>query len=325
MSELSLIVPVFNEEISIEPFLARVIPLLENITTSYEVLFCLDPSTDQTASMIESFIEKNDNIRLITLSRRFGQAEATFAGIEQARGQYLVTLDVDLQDPPELIEEMLKKGRLGFDVVYSKRLSRVNESFLKLQTAKLGYAVMSYLSNGAIEKECGDYRLFSRRVAKELCALQERHLFLRAQIPLVGFKSTTISYHRQDRAKGEGHYNQFFGSIKMGLDGIFCFSAKPLLLIFFTAVSLFVPSLLWFIKEAMVALMGKQTASSTSYIIASISFFSSLQLFSLSLMSEYIARILTETQRRPRYIIDKIVEPKTIQEKSDAREVEVTE
>jgi dolichol-phosphate mannosyltransferase len=324
MTELSLIVPVFNEEESITPFLQCVLPILEKHCRAFEIIFCLDPCTDDTEAVIARALEKDSRLKLITLSRRYGQAEATFAGIEHAKGQYIITVDVDLQDPPELMPKMLEQARKGFDVVYSKRLSRVNESWLKMKLAKFGYGLMSHLSNGLIQKECGDYRLISRRVAEQLLALKERHLFLRAQIPLVGFSSTILPYHRQDRACGNGHYNRYIGSIKMGLDGIFCFSAKPLLLIFISAVLLFLPSTAWLLKQAVSALLGSQVASGQVLLIASIAFFTSLQLFALSLVSEYIARIYTETQGRPRYIVDKVMERQDADTRQSPKTTETT-
>lgn len=305
MIDISVIVPVFNEEKSISPFLVRLLPVLESISKNYEVIFCLDPSSDNTKKVIHDNINKNNRISLINFSNRVGQANATFAGIEQSSGNYVVTIDVDLQDPPELIKEMYNKAQSGFDVVYSKRLSREGESKIKCLIADLGYAVMSFLSKGSIQKDCGDYRLISKKVVSNLKKLNERHLFLRGQIPLIGFKSTIVTYHRDSRYLGQGNYNRYWGSIKMGLDGIFCFSTKPLLLIFIAALCLFIPSTLWLLKNLLFSIWQTHTTTN-QFMIAFFSWLTSLNLFALSLVAEYIGRIYGEVQKRPRYIIDNI-------------------
>jgi dolichol-phosphate mannosyltransferase len=305
---LSVIVPVYNEASSIEPFLARLIPTLTSMQVCYEVIFCLDPSSDNTEQLIKQAIANNPAIKLIILSRRFGQAAATMAGLEKAKGEYAVTIDVDLQDPPELIEAMYAKGRQGFDVVYSRRIARKGEPRLKKLSAFLAYKLLSKLTNKLIPFNCGDYRLLSQKVVKEILAMQEKNPFLRGLIPYVGYQYAVIDYHREKRNSGKTKYNRYFGSIKMGLDGVWGFSTKPLTLIFFVGFSLFIASMLWFGIQLTGLLFGLFAYYRDLMLIAAMAFFSSLQLLALSLISEYLMRIYNQSLNRPLYIIDKFID-----------------
>lgn len=188
---LSIVVPVYCEEKGIDPFLERMEGVVERIGCRYEILFCLDPSPDQTYGVIKKNIMRNQNIRLLQFSRRFGQPAATMAGILNCDGDICVVIDVDLQDPPELVTEMVNKWKEGYDVVYAQRTNRKGETFIKKLVARIGYQVINAMGEVEIPVNTGDFRLMSRRVIEQLRTLNEHHGFLRGLVALVGFKPRT--------------------------------------------------------------------------------------------------------------------------------------
>ena len=192
MTEISIVVPVRNEEESIKPDLDRSVKVLDNIGKEYEIIFSLDPSTDKTEKIIQEEIQKNKNIKLLVFSRQFGQPAATMAGIFNCKGSYCVVIDVDLQDPPEVIEDLYKRIKNDYDVVYAKRKSRKGETFIKKIVSSVAYYVINQLSEINIPRDTGDFRILSRRVVEELKKLNESHGFLRGMVAFVGFKQTYL-------------------------------------------------------------------------------------------------------------------------------------
>ena len=195
---------------------------------SYEILFCLDPSPDRTEEVIAAEIQRNPRIRLIVFSRRFGQPAATMAGIMTARGAASVVIDVDLQDPPEVIPALYAKLREGYEVVYARRLSRKGETLVKRAVAHVAYLVINALSDVDIPRDTGDFRIMTRRVMEELRRLNETHGFLRGLVAYVGFRQAAVDYERDSRLQGKGKYNRLTGSWRIGMNGIVGFSTKPL-------------------------------------------------------------------------------------------------
>ena len=202
--EISVVVPVYREESNIGPFLHRLEPVLDGISPSYEILFCLDPSPDNTETEIIRHIERNPNIRLLVFSRRFGQPAATMAGILASNAKTCVVIDVDLQDQPELITDLHRKLQEGFEVVYAQRRSRKGETAVKRLISYFGYATINRLSDVPIPRNTGDFRIMTRRVVEELRRLNESHGFLRGLVAYVGFKQTFIQYDRDERFTGRG-------------------------------------------------------------------------------------------------------------------------
>jgi polyisoprenyl-phosphate glycosyltransferase len=188
--DISVVVPVYKEEASIRPFLARMEPVLEAISERYEIVFCLDPCPDKTEQVIVEEIQRNRRIKLVVFSRRFGQPAATMAGITISKGAACAVIDVDLQDPPEILGEMHAKMKDGFDVVYAKRRSRKGETIPKRMISWVGYGVINKLSDVEIPRNTGDFRIMSRRVCDELSRLNEGHGFLRGLVAYVGFPQT---------------------------------------------------------------------------------------------------------------------------------------
>jgi polyisoprenyl-phosphate glycosyltransferase len=305
--DLSVVVPVYKEEANIAPFVERMEAVLKSLGVSYEILFCLDPSPDRTEEVILAEIARNPNIRLVVFSRRFGQPSATMAGLFMCRGVAAVVIDVDLQDPPELIGPMLARLRQGYEVVYAKRRSRQGETLVKKIVSKFGYWVIGKLSDVQIPRDTGDFRIVTRRVIEELRALNETHGFLRGLVAYVGFKQTFVEYDRHERAHGAGNYNPLVGSLKIGLNGLISFSSRPLQIMSVAGAvvagfSFFVG--LWYVLQK---LLGFNLTPGLPTTVLVITFFAGVQLLSLGLIGEYVGRIYDEVKRRPMFIVDRRV------------------
>lgn len=308
MSSISLVVPVYNESRNINPFLSRVEPILENISADYEILFCLDPSPDNTEEVISQAIERNPRIKLIVFSRRFGQPAATMAGILMSKGESCVVIDVDLQDPPELIPTMYDKLQEGYEVVYAKRRTRKGETLIKRWVAYFGYKVINKLSEIEIPRNTGDFRIMTRRVIESLRGLHETHGFLRGLVAYVGFKQTFVEYDRDERFSGAGNYNRFLGSLKIGLNGLISFSSRPLQMMSIIGATIAGFSFLLGLWYVIQKIIGFNLSPGLSTTVLVVTFFSGVQLLCLGLMGEYVGRIYDEVKRRPMYIVDRIVQ-----------------
>src|SRR5688500_15594728 len=225
---LSIVVPVYKEEKNVPEFLRRIRPILSGITEDYEIIFSLDPSPDRTEDVVLEHRAKDERIKLLKFSRRFGQPMATLAGLQYSSGEAVVVMDVDLQDPPELLDEMITKWREGYDVVLPQRRQRTGEPFIKKLVAETGYKVINKIADVRIPPNTGDFRLMSRRVVSEIVKLKESHGFLRGMVAVVGFKQAIIPFDRPARFAGETNYNRFLGSLRIGFNGIFCFSTYAL-------------------------------------------------------------------------------------------------
>jgi dolichol-phosphate mannosyltransferase len=305
--DLSVVVPVYKEEANVPPFLERMEAVLKSLGGSYEIIFCLDPSPDRTEEVILEEIGRNPNIRLIVFSRRFGQPSATMAGLLLCKGAACAVIDVDLQDPPELIPELYARLHEGYEVVYAKRRSRKGEPAVKRVVAKLGYWLIAKLSDVQIPRDTGDFRIMTRRVIEELRALNETHGFLRGLVAYVGFKQTFVEYERQERAHGQGNYNRLVGSLKIGLNGLISFSSRPLQLMSLAGAVVAGFSFLvglWYVAQK---LLGINLTPGLPTTVLVVTFFAGVQLLSLGLIGEYVGRIYDEVKRRPMFIIDRKV------------------
>ena len=304
---ISVVVPVYKEERSIRPFLLRLESVMSKMGVTYEVIFSLDPSPDRTEEIILEEINRNSAIKLLIFSRRFGQPAATMAGIFRAKGEACVTIDVDLQDQPELIEPMYAKLKEGYEVVYAKRRSRKGETVVKRVISAFGYFLINKLSDVAIPRDTGDFRIMTRRVIEELRELNETHGFLRGLVAYVGFKQTFILYDRDERFADAGKYNRLTGSLKIGLNGLIGFSSRPLQLMSFAGMGIAIFSFLlgvWYLAQK---LLGVNLTPGLPTTVIAITFFSGIQLLGLGLMGEYIGRIYDEVKHRPQNIVDRKV------------------
>ena len=305
MIEISVVVPVRDENENIKPFLQRTENVLNTIGKSYEIIFALDPSSDNTEKVILDEIKRNKNIKLLVFSRQFGQPAATMAGILNCKGSYCVIIDVDLQDPPEIIEQLYKKIISGYEVVYAKRKNRKGETIFKKIISSFGYFLINKLSDVRIPKDTGDYRIITRKIINHLKELNESHGFLKGMVAYVGFNQSFIEYDREHRRAGKSKYNKFLGSLKIGFNGLIGFSSRPL---FFMSIVGFIIALLSFLLGLWYffqKILGIDLTLGLTTTVILISFFAGVQLLGLGLLGEYVGRIYDEVKKRPKYILDK--------------------
>jgi glycosyltransferase involved in cell wall biosynthesis len=301
---LSLVAPVKDEEEAIGPFIARVSPILDGLFAdgAWEILFVDDGSEDNTLAAILAAHRADPRVRAVSLSRNFGKEAALTAGLDHAAGQAVIPIDVDLQDPPEVIGAMLAKWRDGYEVVYGVRTNRQSDSLPKRLTADLYYRAHNYLSSDKIPEHAGDFRLLDRSVVEIIKAMPERNRFMKGLFAWSGFRQAAVEYERAPRAVGRTKF-RYWKLWTLALDGITSASTMPLriwsyigvVIAFFTllyAVWVVVKTILW----------GSDVAGYPSLIVA-ILFFGSVQLISLGVLGEYVGRILIETKRRPLYVV----------------------
>lgn len=304
--ELSLIVPVKDEETAIVPFLDRVLPLLEGLdddaSRSFEILFIDDGSSDSTLERLRSANASDGRIRAISFSRNFGKEAAISAGLDEARGAAVIPLDVDLQDPPEIIGAMLAQWRQGSDVVYGVRDNRKTDSLPKRLTADLYYRAHNRLSSDKIPEHAGDFRLLDRKVVEVIRRLPERNRFMKGLFAWAGFRQSSISYHREERKLGDSKFN-YWKLWTLAVDGITSASTVPLRVWSYVGGLVALGALLYALYIVIRTLaFGIEVPGYPSLMVA-ILFLGGLQLLSLGVLGEYVGRILTETKQRPIYIV----------------------
>jgi polyisoprenyl-phosphate glycosyltransferase len=304
MPDLSVVIPTYNERASVPLVYERLAATLDGTGLEWEIIFSVDPSIDGTEQAIVALHERDPRVKMLRFSRRFGQPAATLAGMRAASGNAVVVIDCDLQDPPELIGQMVDRWREGFDVVYAQRRSRKGETLAKRVVSTIGYRVIRRIADVEIPPNTGDFRLMSRRVVNHVVALDEAHGFLRGLVAVVGFPHTSVLYDRDPRAAGKGKYNRFLGSLVIGLNGIVGFSRYPLHVISLTGVVLSICAGLFALAYFISKLAGFPFPTGNPTIVILVSFFAGIQLLSLGVMGEYVGRIYEEVKNRPRYIVE---------------------
>jgi len=302
--ELSIVAPVYNEEGNIKEFVRRISSVVTPLVDSHEIVFVVDPSTDQTIDRIASEAVANSSVRGIVLSRRFGQPMATIAGLDSCKGRAAVVMDCDLQDPPELIPEMIAKWREGYDVVCARRRGRDGETFVKLLVSKIGYAVIERFGDVPIPRDTGDFRLISRRVITELQRFPEAHGFLRGLVALIGLRQAEVMFDRPARFTGTGKYNRLVGSLRIGFNGVIAFSSALLNLSTMLGLTAALASFLTALSYTIAKLAGAGFPLGNPTIVALVLLLGGLQLICLGITGQYVGRIYDEVKRRPRYIVD---------------------
>lgn len=300
---LSVVVPVYNEEKNIPPLLKRLKGVLKDLGCGYEIIFSMDPSTDSTEELILEERRQDPNIKLLKFSRRFGQPAATLAGIHYAAGDACVVIDADLQDPPELIKEMVAKWKEGYDVAYAQRIEREGETWMRKAVAYAAYWLINHISDIKIPRNTGDFRLMSRTVVDWIKTLKEGHGFLRGLVGYVGFSQVAIPYNRDARYGGKTKYNKFFGSFTIGFNGIVGFSRYPLHLISIMGLIFSGFSFLLGFTYLFLKLINFNIVWGNPTIVILVSFAAGVQLLSLGIMGEYVGRIYDEVKGRPIYIV----------------------
>ena len=302
---LSVVVPVYKEEKNVPEFLRRLRPILGAVTEDYEIIFSLDPSPDRTEEVILEQRAADPRVKLLKFSRRFGQPMATLAGLQYSSGEAVIVMDVDLQDPPELIGQMVAKWREGHDVVLPQRRERTGEPWIKKAVAATGYKVINKIADVRIPPNTGDFRLMSRRVVAEVVKLKESHGFLRGMVAVVGFRQAIIPFDRPARFAGETNYNRFLGSLRIGFNGIFCFSTYALTLSTWLGFAVSGFSFLLTAIYLFYKLMGWPIAWGNPTLVILVSFLGGIQLISVGILGEYIGRIYEEVRSRPKFIVER--------------------
>ena len=307
MKKVSVVIPVYLEEEVIDECYNRITKVLEELNDryDYEVIFVNDGSTDRSLEMLEEIAKKNERIKVLSFSRNFGHQAAVTAGLKYVSGDAIVIIDADLQDPPEVIPDMLKEWENGYEVIYGKRKVREGESKFKLFTAKAFYSTINKLSDVEIPKDTGDFRLVDRKVVDVVNSLPEHNKFLRGLFSWVGFKQYAYEYERNVRFAGKSKY-PLGKMLKLASDGIISFSTKPLKVIggigmISVAISIII---LIYTILSFIFKWNNLTAGWTS-LMCTMTFLGGMILISFWMMGEYIARIYDETKGRPQYIIDK--------------------
>ena len=306
MKKISVIVPMYFEEAVVSECYSRLKEVLINLKKyEYEIIFVDDGSRDQTLTILEKIALANKNVKIISFSRNFGHQAAVGAGLRYSTGDAVIIIDADLQDPPELIPQMIELWENGNDVIYAKRKSREGETKFKLFTAKMFYRILNDLSDVSIPKDTGDFRLADRKVVDVINSLPEHNKFFRGLFSWVGFKQAPIEYERKERFAGETKY-PLNKMIKLAKDGIFSFSTKPLRFVTKLGIISMIISILILIYSLLSFAFdwNNLTAGWTS-IMVTITFFAGVQLISLGMIAEYIGRIYEESKNRPSYIINK--------------------
>jgi glycosyltransferase involved in cell wall biosynthesis len=304
---ISLIIPVYNEESSLDAFIASATQALEALKLPFELLFVNDGSSDQTLARLVARSQVHPAIRVVNLSRRFEKEAALTAGLDFARGDVAIPIDVDLQDPPELIGRFIELWREGYDVVYGLRASRDSDDASKRFTAKLFYKFFNRLSPVKIPEDAGDFRLIDRRVVEVLKMLPERNRFMKGLFAWVGFRSIGVPYQRGARRAGESKWN-FWRLWNFALDGLIGFSTLPLRIWIYAGIFSALLSFLYAIGIILrVIFLGIDVPGYAS-LMTVVLFMGGIQLLSLGIIGEYLGRLFLESKRRPLYVIDGVFE-----------------
>ena len=302
LPDISVIVPIHNEEGNLPVLHERLTAVLQGMQVHYELLLVNDGSQDRSLACIRELAQQDPQVRYIDLSRNFGHQVAVTAGLDHCRGNAVVIIDADLQDPPELIADLYNRHKEGFEVVYAKRRQRKGESALKRWTAKLFYRILRRLTKIDIPLDTGDFRIIDRKVVAVLRQMPEQNKFLRGQIAWAGFRQTSVEYDRDERLSGKTSYT-YGKMIRFALDGITAFSEAPLR--FITMAGFFVSGIafLLIIYTVLSYFFSKGYQTGWASQMISFLFIGGIQLIGIGIIGEYLARIGANSRQRPMYIV----------------------
>ena len=302
-ARLSVIVPCYNEEAGLREAHHRLSAVLRQLPgLDFEIIYIDDGSRDSTVAVLRQLQAEDDRVRVICLSRNFGHQTAVTAGLEHAAGDCVVLIDADLQDPPELIAEMVGRWRDGYEVVYGVRTNRDGETRFKLWTANAFYRLMNRLSKIKIPLDVGDFRLIDRKVVDALLAMPERDRFLRGMVTWVGFKQVAVFYRRAPRLAGESKY-PLLKMIEFATDGILSFSLAPLRLVTWTGFAAIGVAFAGIVYAVLLRLLSHDWVRGWASLFVAVLFMGGVQLISLGIIGEYIGRIYGEVKQRPLYFV----------------------
>lgn len=302
---ISLVVPVFNEEDAVPIFHQAIKTNQELAAYDMEIIFVNDGSTDDTAQVVKKILQDEHNIKLINFSRNFGKEPALFAGLQHAQGDVVIPIDVDLQDPIEVIPRLIEKYLDGAEVVLAKRVDRVSDSWMKRRTAEAFYWVHNKISKPKIESNVGDFRLMSRKVVDEIIKLEETQLFMKGILSWVGFKTEIVEYTREKRVIGDTKFNAW-KLWNLAVEGITSFSTVPLKIWTYIGLVISLCSFLYAIAIIIDKLLFGNNVSGYSSIMVSLLFLGGVQLIGIGVLGEYVGRIYMESKKRPRYIVSEV-------------------
>jgi len=300
--ELSLVVPMYNELAVLDAFFARVIPILEAVTQRYEVIGVDDGSTDGTLARLCAMHLANRRIKLVALSRNFGKEAALSAGLDFARGAAVIPIDADLQDPPELIAELVAAWRQGYQVVLARRVDRDGDSLPKRLSARLFYRVINRLSEVPIPEDVGDFRLLDRRVVEALRQLPERMRFMKGLFAWAGFRQTAVEYHRPARAAGRSKWS-YWRLWNLALGGVTSFSTTPLRMWTYVGLTTALSGLLYLGYILARTLLHGVDVPGYASLICILLISSGLNMIGLGILGEYLGRVFMEVKQRPLYLV----------------------
>ncbi|MEA2752259.1 MAG: polyisoprenyl-phosphate glycosyltransferase [Myxococcales bacterium] len=300
--EVSLVIPIYNEEEVLPQLDRRLLEMLDKLGVDSEVVFVDDGSKDRSLEILRAMVAREPRYRAISFSRNFGHQRAITSGMDATRGKAIVIMDADLQDPPEVIVEMLAKWRSGYDVVYGRRRSRSGESWFKLITAKIFYRLFAAMIPIEVPLDTGDFRLMSRRVVVALRELRETHRFVRGLVAWVGFKQTAVEYDRAARFAGETKY-PLRKMLAFAFDGIMSFSVLPLRMATYLGLLVGAASVLYAISAIVAHSFFNATVAGWTTTVVLVSFLFSVQLLVTGVLGEYVGKIYEEVKSRPLYVV----------------------
>ena len=304
MKKISIIVPAYNEEESIPYLEKRLVTLMDNMKNyEFEVLFVNDGSKDKTLELIKELRKKDERFCYVNFSRNFGKEIAMIAGLDYATGDAIILIDADLQDPPELIPELVKYWEQGYDDVYAKRKSRKGETFLKKFTSKMYYKVLQSLTNVEIQKDTGDFRLLDRRCVNALKKLRESQRCSKSIFSWIGYNKKEVLYDRDPRIAGKTKWN-YKKLVDLAIDGITSFTTSPLRISTYLAIPTFLALVIYFIYVIIKCIRLRVAIQAFQAIILLVLFFSGIQIMLFGIIGEYLGRIFNETKNRPLYFVD---------------------
>ena len=304
MKKISVIVPAYNEEESLPILYDRIKKIMDNMNNyEFEVLFVNDGSKDNTIKLIKQLRENDNRVCYVDFSRNFGKEIAMMAGLDYATGDCVIFMDADLQDPPELIPELVKYWEEGYDDVYAKRRSRKGETWLKKFTSAMYYRVLQKLTRIEIQKDTGDFRLLDKRCVNALKKLRESQRNTKSMFSWIGYKKKEVLYDRDPRVAGSTKWN-YAKLVDLAIDGITSFTTSPLRLSTFIAIPTFILLFIYFIYVIAKCFVINQVIQAYQAIILLILFFSGIQILLFGIVGEYLGRIFNETKNRPLYLVN---------------------
>jgi polyisoprenyl-phosphate glycosyltransferase len=300
--EISIVVPLYNEEKNIRLMYDRLVSSILKITSNFEIIYVNDGSKDNSFLELVKLSKEDERVKYISFSRNFGHQIAVTAGLDYSKGAAVVIIDGDLQDPPEVIPEMYAKHKEGFEVVYGQRLKRKGDNFFKKITAKYFYRILKKITSINIPLDTGDFRLIDQKIVKDLKNMPEQNKFLRGQIAWLGYRQTSVFFERDERKFGETGY-PFSKMLKFALDGITGFSDVPLQFVTKTGIFISFISFLVILYAIFSHFILERTITGWTSLIISSMFIGGVQLISVGIIGEYISRINKNVQNRPLYIV----------------------